>query len=76
MSLTRKTTDLCTIKAFASEGEMKNIMLDDEEKELLESYERGEWQPAADKIQEVDKLKAYAQNTQGTTHDPTRSLHC
>ena len=39
---------------YVCEGkEMKKIILDDEEKDILESYERGEWVPV--RIQEGNK---------------------
>jgi predicted DNA binding CopG/RHH family protein len=37
--------------------------LDEEERELLESYERGEWVPIADKEAVVVRLKVAAANT-------------
>jgi predicted DNA binding CopG/RHH family protein len=37
--------------------------LDEEEREILESYERGEWVPAADKEAVITRLKAAAANT-------------
>lgn len=36
---------------------------DQEEKELLESYERGEWQPVADEDVEKERYQAYATAT-------------
>jgi predicted DNA binding CopG/RHH family protein len=43
--------------------EMKKIILDDEEKDILESYERGEWVPVKNQKQEIKKLQQYAKNT-------------
>lgn len=42
---------------------MKKIVLDEEEKDILESYERDEWVPVKDKKQEIKKLQQYAKNT-------------
>ena len=42
---------------------MKKIILDDEEKDILESYERGEWVPVKNPKQEIKKLQQYAKNT-------------
>ena len=42
---------------------MKTVFLDDEEKEILESYDRGEWRPGKNRKQEIKKLKEYARNT-------------
>jgi len=42
---------------------MKKIILDDEEKDILGSYERGEWVPVKDPQQEIKKLQQYARNT-------------
>jgi predicted DNA binding CopG/RHH family protein len=42
---------------------MKKIVLDQEEKDIVESYERGEWIPAKNKKQEIKKLQQYARNT-------------
>jgi len=42
---------------------MKKIILDDEEKDILESFERGEWVPVKNQKQEVKKLQQYAKNT-------------
>ncbi len=39
------------------------IKLDKEEQEILESYERGEWQPVADMNAEIKKHKQYAAAT-------------
>lgn len=42
---------------------MKKIILDDEEKDILGSYERGEWVPVKDPKQEIKKLQQSARNT-------------
>jgi len=42
---------------------MKKIILDDEEKDILESYERGEWVPVKNPKKEIKKLQRYAKNT-------------
>lgn len=42
---------------------MKKIVLELEEKEILESYERGEWVPVKNKKEEIKKLQRYARNT-------------
>lgn len=42
---------------------MKKIILDDEEKDILESYERGEWIPVKNAKKEIEKLQEYAKNT-------------
>ncbi len=42
---------------------MKKIVLDPEEKEILESYENGEWMPIKNKEAEIDRLRRYARNT-------------
>ena len=42
---------------------MKKIILDDEEKDIIASYERGEWRPVRNQRQEIKKLQAYARNT-------------
>ena len=42
---------------------MKKIILDDEEKDILESYERGEWVPVKNAKKEIMKLQQYAKNT-------------
>ncbi|MEI6457212.1 MAG: antitoxin [bacterium] len=42
---------------------MKKIILDEEEKDILESYERGEWVPVKNPKQEIKKLQHYAKNT-------------
>lgn len=42
---------------------MKKIVLDVEEKDILESYERGEWVPVKNPKKEIAKLRRYAKNT-------------
>ncbi len=42
---------------------MKKLKLDKEEKELLESYERGEWIPIKNYKKEIEKHREYARNT-------------
>jgi len=42
---------------------MKTVFLDDEEKDVLESYDRGEWRSVKNRKQEIKKLKEYARNT-------------
>ena len=41
---------------------MKKILFD-EEKDILESYERGEWRPIKNPKAEMKKLREYARNT-------------
>jgi len=42
---------------------MKKIVLDDEERDILESYERGEWVSNGNPKKEIKKLREYARNT-------------
>lgn len=42
---------------------MKELILDEEEKEILESYERGEWIPVKNLKEEIKKHQEYARNT-------------
>ncbi len=42
---------------------MKKIILDDEEKDILESYDRGEWVPVKNAKKEIKKLQHYAKTT-------------
>ena len=42
---------------------MKKIVLDAEEKDILDSYERGEWKPVKNPKAEIKKLQEYARNT-------------
>ena len=41
---------------------MKKTVLDEEEKDILDSYERGEWRPVKNPKQ-IKKLSEYARNT-------------
>jgi len=42
---------------------MKKAVLEAEEKDILESYERGEWKPVKNQKEEIRKLQGYARNT-------------
>jgi predicted DNA binding CopG/RHH family protein len=42
---------------------MKKILFDEEEKDISESYERGEWRPIKNPKAEIKKLREYARNT-------------
>lgn len=42
---------------------MKKTILDDEERDILASYERGEWKPVKNSKQEIKRLQEYARNT-------------
>ena len=42
---------------------MKKLKLDEEEKEILESFERDEWEPVPDLEKEVKRHQVYAHNT-------------
>jgi predicted DNA binding CopG/RHH family protein len=42
---------------------MKKLVLDDEERDILESYERGEWVSVKNSKKEIKKLREYARNT-------------
>ena len=42
---------------------MKKTILDEEEKDILESYQRGEWMPVKNPKAEIKKLRQYARNT-------------
>jgi predicted DNA binding CopG/RHH family protein len=42
---------------------MKKILNKKEEKDILDSYNRGEWKPVKNPKQEIKKLQRYAQNT-------------
>jgi predicted DNA binding CopG/RHH family protein len=44
------------------ESSVKKTVLDSEEKEILESYENGEWMPIKNKAAEITKLRRYAKN--------------
>ncbi len=42
---------------------MKRTVLNAEEKDILESYDRGEWRPIKNPKAEIKKLREYARNT-------------
>jgi len=42
---------------------MKKTVLDKEERDLLESYEHGEWESVKDPKKEIGKLQEYARST-------------
>jgi predicted DNA binding CopG/RHH family protein len=42
---------------------MKKMILDAEEKDILDSYERGEWKRVKNPKAEIKKLREYARNT-------------
>jgi len=42
---------------------MKNTVLDAEEKDILRSYDRGEWRPIKNPKAEIEQLREYARNT-------------
>jgi len=42
---------------------MKKMLFDEEEKDILESYERGEWRPIKNPKAEMKKIREYARNT-------------
>jgi predicted DNA binding CopG/RHH family protein len=42
---------------------MQKIKLDQEEQDILASYERGEWKPVANRSQEIARHVTYAKNT-------------
>ena len=42
---------------------MKKSVLDDEEKDILESWENGEWVSVKDAKKEINKLQQFAKNT-------------
>ena len=42
---------------------MKKMILDDEERDILESYERGDWVPVKNPQKEIKRLQQYARNT-------------
>ncbi len=42
---------------------MTDIQLDQEEKALLDSYERGEWEPVPDQAAEIEQYRRYAEAT-------------
>ena len=42
---------------------MQKPKLDKEEQDILDSFERGEWRPVANRRQEIARHVAYARNT-------------
>ena len=42
---------------------MKKVKLDNEEQDILDSFERGEWKPVADRNREIARHVQYARNT-------------
>jgi predicted DNA binding CopG/RHH family protein len=42
---------------------MKKMILDPEERKILESYERGVWKPIKNRDAEMARLRQYARNT-------------
>ena len=42
---------------------MKKLYLDDEERDLIESVERGEWKSVKNLKEEIEKHRQYARNT-------------
>ena len=42
---------------------MQKTKLDKEEQDILDSFERGEWKPVANRRQEIARHVAYARNT-------------
>ncbi len=42
---------------------MKKLILDEEEKDILESYERGEWVSVKNVKKEIKKFQRFAKNT-------------
>jgi predicted DNA binding CopG/RHH family protein len=42
---------------------MKKVYLDDEERDLIESVERGEWKSVKNLKDEIEKHRQYARNT-------------
>jgi predicted DNA binding CopG/RHH family protein len=42
---------------------MQKTKLDKEEQDILDSFERGEWKPVANRRQEIGRHVAYARNT-------------
>jgi predicted DNA binding CopG/RHH family protein len=43
--------------------QMKKSKLDKEEQEVLDSFERGEWKPVANRKREIERHRRYARNT-------------
>jgi len=42
---------------------MQKVKLDKEEQDILDSFERGEWRPVADRSREIARHVRYARNT-------------
>ena len=42
---------------------MKKMILSDEEKDILDSYDRGQWRPVKNPKREIKRLQQYARNT-------------
>jgi len=42
---------------------MRKLYLDDEERDLIESVERGEWKSVKNLKEEIEKHRQYARNT-------------
>ena len=42
---------------------MKKKNVDNEEKDILDSYERGQWRPVKNRKREIKRLQQYARNT-------------
>lgn len=40
-----------------------DIKLNEEEKDILDSFEKGEWQPSKDREKEIDRYSSYAKAT-------------
>jgi len=39
---------------------IRDIKLNEEEKDILDSFEKGEWQPIKDREKEIDRYSSYA----------------
>jgi predicted DNA binding CopG/RHH family protein len=42
---------------------IRDIKLNEEEKDILDSFEKGEWQPIKDREKEIDRYSSYAKAT-------------
>jgi predicted DNA binding CopG/RHH family protein len=42
---------------------MKKVILTDEEKDILDSHDRGQWRPVKNPKREIKRLQEYARNT-------------
>jgi hypothetical protein len=49
---------------------MRTVFSEDEEKDVLESYDRDEWRPVKNPKKEIEKLKEYARNTLQRSSEP------